>query len=568
MSDALRFGVKRQLVLSVLGSACAIATLYASGCSSSGQAPAFHTETDVTPAEQNIGERIFVDTRWAEYFATHMTDVNTPLTTGDPVVAQTQTLGGPLPGPFAGQSINCRSCHFVVEFQGVKGAGNRTYADFTTRSPIPRPMNGFTFTPRNSMQMVGSLQPHNGPQFLHFDGEFADPADLVKKTLTGRNFGWDPTQSQAAISHIATVIRNDNGKNDPANEFGCGFSYKAIFRGTDPTIPADCKMPAQYRLDVNSASDEQIIDDISQIVAQYAIGLRFQQDEFRRYIGSPYDVFLRVNHLPTQPKAGESNQQYAQRLLGLLDGLNNPTWVTPADGSFKYHAQPFAFGATEFAGLKIFLRATSNATDGSQHAGNCANCHVPPDFTDFQFHNNGATQEEYDAANGAGAFWKLLIPSQADRLANFDAYLPASSNHPNATERFRHAAVPGSPQFADLGLWNVYLNPDIPNPQSQLQALICANVQNCTVDQGLPSTIAQFKTPTLRDGEDSQPYFHNGSKATFNDVVAFYIRSSALAHQGALRNAAPQFSGMSLSEDDLNALVAFLASLTEDYDDA
>jgi cytochrome c peroxidase len=153
-------------------------------------------------------------------------------------------------------------------------------------------------------------------------------------------------------------------------------------------------------------------------------------------------------------------------------------------------------------------------------------------------------------------------------LANFDAYLPASANHPNATESFRHAAVAGSPQFADLGVWNVYMNPDIPNPQSQLQALICANVQNCAVDQGLPSTIAQFKTPMLRDEEDSQPYFHNGSKAKFNDVVEFYIKTSGLAHQGALRNAAPQFGGMSLSETDVDALVAFLMSLTEDYDDA
>ena len=240
--------------MGVLGGACGIATLLAIGCSSTGQAPPFETDVDVTPAEQNIGERIFVDTRWAQYFATHMTDVNSPLAVGDPVVAQTQTINGPLPGPFAGQSINCRSCHFVVEFQGVKGAGNRTYADFTTRSPIPRPMNGFTFTPRNSMQMVGSLQPHSGPQFLHFDGEFADPADLVKKTITGRNFGWAPTEYQAAIAHIADVIRNDNGQNDPANEFGCGFTYKAIFLGTDPTIPGDCKMPAQYRLDVSSAT--------------------------------------------------------------------------------------------------------------------------------------------------------------------------------------------------------------------------------------------------------------------------------------------------------------------------
>src|ERR1700759_2481213 len=165
----------------------ALLLLAMAGCGT-GKAPAFPQESEGgAPAEQNIGERIFVDTRWAQYFATHMTDVNTPLAVGDPVVATTQVYdapGGTLPGPFAGQSINCRSCHFVVEFQGVANAGNRTYADFTDHSPIPRALNGFTSTPRNSQEMVGSMQPHNGPSFLHFDGEFTDPADLAKQTIT------------------------------------------------------------------------------------------------------------------------------------------------------------------------------------------------------------------------------------------------------------------------------------------------------------------------------------------------------------------------------------------------
>ena len=85
---------------------------------------------------------------------------------------------------------------------------------------------------------------------------------------------------------------------------------------------------------------------------------------------------------------------------------------------------------------------------------------------------------------------------------------------------------------------------------------------------GLATTIAQFKTPSVRDGEDSQPYFHNGSKPKFNDVVEFYIKSSQLARAGKLRNAPLEFRGMSLSEDDVTALVAFLRALTEDYDDA
>ncbi len=212
-------------------------------------------------------------------------------------------------------------------------------------------MNGFTTTPRNAMQMVGSLQPHSGPTFLHFDGQFTDPADLVQTTLTGRNFGWGPTQYQQAITHIGDVIRNDNGNNTPAAEYGCNLSYSKIFLGTDPSIPPDCLLPSQYRLDVSSATDEQIVGDISQLIAQYMRGLLFKQDENGNYYASPYDIFLRINHLPTQPRAGETPQQYDQRLYREVVSLSNPIYVDGSYGNFKYHAQPFVFGATELAGL-------------------------------------------------------------------------------------------------------------------------------------------------------------------------------------------------------------------------
>jgi hypothetical protein len=544
------------------------ALMILSGCGS-GKAPTFPVENDSNNAsEQQVGERLFVETRFAEYFAANMTGVNDPLAVGDPVVNQVQTPSGTLPGPFAGQSINCRSCHFVVEFQGVAGAGNRTYADFTTRSPLPLPMGNFTNTPRNSMQMVGSLQSRTGPTFLHFDGQFSDPADLVKSTLTGRNFGWGPTQTQQAIAHIAKIIREDNGMNIPAQEYGENLPYSTIFLGTQPGIPSDVLLAPQFRLDVTTATDEQIVDLISQLISQYMAGLLFKQDQFGRYYASPYDVFLRINQLPVQPKAGESIPQYNQRLLSMVNSLNNPKFVNGTYGQFQYHAQPFQFGATELAGLKIFLTAANNAVDSSQHAGNCAACHTAPNFSDFRFHNTGASQEEYDAANGSGAFFNLTVPTLAQRTANFNQYMPVSSAHPTASEAFRHLAVPGQPQFADLGLWNVYLNPDIPNPQTALAPIVCATAANCSVDQGLATTIAQFKTPTLRDLEDSAPYFHNGSKLKFPDVVQFYVNSSTLARAGLLRNAPPEFQNMSLSDADVAAVAAFLASLTEDYDDA
>jgi cytochrome c peroxidase len=558
---------RRLAAICALSSISLCTVFMVQGCGS-GQAPAAPTESDSTPPADSIGEALFLDTRFGQFFAANMTGVNSPLLAGDPVVNQVQTTNGPLAGPFAGQAINCRSCHFVTEFQGVTNAGNRTYSDFTTRSPIPRTQaNGFDHTPRNSMQMVDSFTSRPGPLFLHFDGEFASAEDLVEGTLTGRNFGWFPSQYNDAIAHIAQVIREDDGSSQLAADRLNGLSYAVLFKGTDPRITPDLLLPASQRLDVTTGTDAQVVHEVAICIGQYMKDLLFQRDSFGRYIGSPYDNFLRVNHLPQQPLTGETKAAYNLRLYQQVLALTNPIYITPGDGSFNYHSQPYQFGALELQGLKIFL-ASAAAGAANAHAGNCAACHQAPDFSDFVFHNNGVSQEEYDAAHGSGAFLNLFIPTNDQRLASFDTYMPASPTHPNASEAFRHAADPNNAAYADLGLWNVYLNPDMPNPQGNLVSVVCAVGTDCSVDRGLASTIARFKTPVLRDLEDSAPYFHNGSAVTFDDVVNHYIQMSQLAHSNAMRNAPPEFANMSLSQDDLAALVAFLKSLTEDYDDA
>jgi cytochrome c peroxidase len=274
-----------------------------------------------------------------------------------------------------------------------------------------------------------------------------------------------------------------------------------------------------------------------------------------------------VNHLPEAPLAGQSKAGYNTELYKEVLQLTNPIYITPADGSFNYHAQPYQFGALELQGLKIFLASAAVGATGA-HAGNCAACHQAPDFSDFVFHNNGVSQQEYDAANGSGMFMQLQIPTLEQRNAEFDAYMPMTPQHPSAIEPFRRAASASNAEFADLGLWNVYLNPDFPNPQPGLEGVVCAPGKDCSVDEGLALTIAEFKTPVLRDLEDSAPYFHNGSALTFNDVIEHYISMSALAHGGQMRNAPLEFAQMSIDQDDVAALVAFLQSLTEDYDDS
>jgi cytochrome c peroxidase len=411
---------------------------------------------------------------------------------------------------------------------------------------------------------VGSLIMRSGPTFLHSDGEFVDAVSLVEATLTGRNFGWSPDQQAQAIAHIANVIRQDDGTSQLAIQRTGGLSYTTLFLGTVTGTPEQLDLPPAFQLNVQTATDQQVLDAVANLIAAYMQALVFLEGAGT---GSPYDAFLAANNLPRAPAAGQTLAAYNQQLLSAINNLQNPVFVTGANRSFKYHSQPFMFGSNELAGLKIFLGSAPGAMDGSQHAGNCASCHPAPNFTDTLFHCTGVSQEEYDAANGSGAFVNLALPSLAVRNANYNQYLPMTLNHPMASESFRHMAVAGQPQLADLGMWNVYLNPDMPNPQSALASVVCGAGIDCSVDQGLAYTIAQFKTPTLRDLADSNPYFHNGSKLALQDVVNFYVANSLLARQGNLRNAPTQFQNMSISQSDVSALVAFLQALTEDYDD-
>ncbi|WP_051329201.1 cytochrome-c peroxidase [Geminicoccus roseus] len=92
-----------------------------------------------------------------------------------------------------------------------------------------------------------------------------------------------------------------------------------------------------------------------------------------------------------------------------------------------------------------------------------------------------------------------------------------------------------------------------------------------------------FKTPTLRNVALTAPYFHNGGEATLKGVVEFYNRggnrrdlangdtsgtgplgrSSPVGPNQGGSNLAPDIVPLNLSNGEVNALVAFLKSLTD-----
>ncbi len=408
---------------------------------------------------------------------------------------------------------------------------------------------------------------------FHFDAEFNSMEDLIAATFTGRNFGWLPGEKTQAISHIANVVRGDDGSFDLTET---GLSYPIVITGTNSSIPDELRLPAEFRTFVGSASDQEIFDAVVRIATAYVNGLLFSQtEESGAPIRSPFDVFLEINRLPQQPDPNESPLTYSRRLRALVTAPDfTPKFVTSnphrSDGQFQFHAQAFEFGATELAGLKMFLSEpaalpASPAEQAAGKIGNCIACHAAPNFTDFKAHNTGTTQKEYDEipGHGIGAFLKLAIPPLDARTADD---LPATEQHPGASERFRAVPSAGT-TLTDLGLWNVFANPDIPEPQAKIRTILCEDEQPCSVPQNelLNRAIARFKTPGLRDLGHSAPFMHNGQFDTLSDVIDFYIEISKQARAGMLRNGATQLRGIALKPDNIVPLQAFLKSLNEDY---
>ncbi len=520
-------------------------------------------------AEVIVGDRLFFETRFAQYFFAHSNgDVNAVLREGDLVVRNVVRSGQQaLPGPFRGQSMSCRHCHLGDDFLRSEPLAQRTYSDFSARSAIPARDDGLTHTSRNSQMMVDFGLAADVARLRHFDGEFVNPQDLVTATLTGRNMGWQFSEYDVAVAHIARVIREDSGLNARyvRGPQGRGLPYRVVMMGGEPSLPPYLRLPLEYRLDVRTASDVEILQAVARLMHAYMDSIRFGNEDTGRAAGSPYDLFLTKNDLPTAPNQGESSERYAARLINLIARRPNLTFVEPTEGEFRLHNQVYRFGADELAGLKIFFAQDAEKTG----VGNCVSCHEPPQFTDHRFHNTGVSQSEYDAVFGAAAFAEVHVPGLAARAASFDTFMPATRWHPNATSRFRSAPARHRPGFADLGVWNVFANPDYPKPQAAMMAILCAGeiptTIPCTADAVLPYTIALFKTPSIRDLGHSDPYFHSGTAETIEAALLFYVRTSALARQGRVRNGSPQLARIRITEREIASLAAFLRSLNEDY---
>jgi len=506
-------------------------------------------------AEAAIGKRLFSETRFAQYFWVHgSADLNRPLVRGDPVLDQTVTMHDPVQGAFAGQSMSCRACHFVAEMTTM-GLGTRAYADFAIRSPIPEREDGWTRTIRNSPALVNVMHGPGAGPFLHFDGEFENGESLTVGTLTGRNFGWLEGERSLAVRHIARVIREDSGIGFGGPEYG--GAYGRILLGTDPGIPLELRLSETRRLNVRTATDDEILARVGELVDEFLRSLEFSKSAEGEYQGSPYDVFLLKNGLPRVPAPGESDLEYSRRLRGLLEKVGAPIFVGAADGTFRTHTQAFSFGQREWDGLRMFLAEPgSGVAVSAGRTGNCLMCHPAPHFTDLEFHNTGAAQWEYDSVHGEGAFAGLRIPNLEER-----------QKEPAAATRYRSIPLRDRQDDSDLGVWALYAQPEYPGLRAFLDGRFAARFGTEPLDARLVRVIGMFKTPGLRNLGHSAPYLHTGQSSTLESVIFFYRFTSDLAREGKVRSGDPEMVRISLGLGDAGPVAAFLRSLNEDFED-
>ena len=414
--------------------------------------------------------------------------------------------------------------------------------------------------------MVDFGLPREAPMLLHFDGEFATAEDLTVATLTGRNFGWLPAEASVAMAHIARVIREDNGRNSRqlVDRQGkrCSVSRRVVGDGI-PNLPPDLVIPERYRIDVMKASDGEVLEAVAKLIHAYMDSLRFGTHNTSRDSDSPYDLFLQKNGLPTGPQRGESNLNYSGPLLASLRQNKSFKWVAPSrDGTFKLHDQPYRFGKTELQGLKIFLTRGKGSEAG--HAGNCVMCHSPPHFTDHKLHNTGVSQTEYE--NSLGPAPSRLLKSQICRSETPTSTITCRLRRTihMLTAAFALHLTRKNRAMRNPGAWNVFANPDLPKPQKALAEIFCGN-RPCDPASTLPLTLAFFKTASVRDLGQSNPYFHSGAAGTIEDALHFYVTASGLARAGKLRNGSPELADIHLTRSDVPPLAAFLRSLNEDY---
>lgn len=202
----------------------------------------------------------------------------------------------------------------------------------------------------------------------------------------------------------------------------------------------------------------------------------------------------------------------------------------------------------QLTGLDIFLGK-----------GKCIQCHAGPEFTDISdthvAQNGPITRIIMDDGQTAfhdTGFHNIGVRPTAEDIGRGGL---DPSGYPLSFSRLAYVKDCGDPPLGMVGLIPelkgdlVDFVPDLPSDDP------CA-LQRTALD-------GSFKTPGLRNVELTGPYFHNGGQATLHQVIDFFNRGGDF-HEANILNLSPDIEYLDLSEEEKDALVAFLLTLTDD----
>lgn len=115
------------------------------------------------------------------------------------------------------------------------------------------------------------------------------------------------------------------------------------------------------------------------------------------------------------------------------------------------------------------------------------------------------------------------------------------------------------PKFHNTGIYNVGETGEYPYPNRGVYEIT-----------GKDKVMGAFRAPSLRNVVRTAPYMHDGSVATLKEVVDNYAAGGRDVTEGPYAGDGrknphkdPLISGIHLSEEDREDLVAFLTTLTE-----
>jgi cytochrome c peroxidase len=514
----------------------------------------------------------------------------------------------------------CASCHFQagadLRFKGQSNPGmNRegvssfsfaptksgaaasgpnyrmTAADFPTYV-LSDPLNGNSAVVFQTTDVVGSQGLNKKSFTAAVAGQAADSCSDVAdpvfggfRQVTARN---SPTVINSVYNHRNFYDGRANNVFNGVDETGNRNSGAVIYRGAGATptrialenasLASQAVVPPVSGIEMSCAGrswpdigrrllkakplSRQAVAATDSVLASYVTnGVKGLNGDYEAMVKAAFanDLWSSTASVSVGGRTYSQIEANFSLFFGLAVQLYQATLISddaPIDRYFGTYpattpANPSALTAEQIQGLSIF-----------QGKGNCISCHSGPQLTNagtpaHQAAQNGVLADRMFQGNGAAGVYDFGFYNIGLRTTAADLGLGGTDAFGNPLS-FTRQAVSGV--FKDT-----------------FSVVPCAfSTDACTPVTSSTRAVVDgaFKTPGLRNVALTGPYFHDGSRATLEEVVDFYVRATDVRTNGGSdstgfgansSNLAGGLPRIELSAGERQALLAFLkVALTDD----